>query len=253
MSIGLTWARHGRHRLQMREKKIDDNFFSTIVSHNFSQAFFVSFCDLSLALSLNRPRKFLENVFKHLQTESLRMDKVHLELCSYKAMGGLKIWYDDECFQFDWQTAPSNAATEWLSVLVLCVRAFFTERRIMNYSTHIIRCSQHRIMQWHSLRRKYHSQCAATRPLTLTRRIKMKMCKKILFLMAFAIIREWFGSNNCQKSELEIMIIYYQSAEIIASHRGNEHTFQELIKPVYTFHLFYGNVNFFCWFGAFQI
>lgn len=49
MSIGLTWARHGRHRLEAT-KTIDDNFFSTIVSHNFSQAHF-SFRFLFLSLS----------------------------------------------------------------------------------------------------------------------------------------------------------------------------------------------------------
>lgn len=37
------------------------------------------------------------------------------------------------------------------------------------------------------------------------------------------------------------MIIYYRSAAIIAPHRDNKHTFQELIKPVHAFHLFCGS------------
>lgn len=118
---------------QSRTKKLTTTSFQRSFLIIFAGVFFFSL-SFSLALFRSRQcsRKFVENVHKRLESESLRMNEVTVELCSYKAMGGLKIWYDDECFQFDWQTAPlndgSNMRTQCCVCCVLCARCILLKK-----------------------------------------------------------------------------------------------------------------------------
>lgn len=151
----------------------------------------------------------------------------------YKAMGGLKIWYNDECFEFDWQTATKfNECTNY---------GAGQNQNKNNYELfNAYRWESAHTVWWHSLsenitvnlnlvRLRFGSALSVTQPNNRT--IKNEMCANgFLWLLQ---LFEMVLCNNCQKSGWNYDYLLSISCSSLKRDNDTMHlhtTFQELVN-----------------------
>lgn len=153
-------------------------------------------------------------------------------------MGGLKIWYNDECSTNSIDKQP--LFNEWMRAR----NEQQQQQQIMNYSTHIV-ASQH--MRWHSLSENItvnlnsQGNLAQFSTVSLNRTTELsKMKCANVFFMAFAIIRNGL-CNNCQKSGWNYDYLLSISCNVTMRTARQPHNahFPRIYKPVFIIYLLY--------------
>lgn len=145
----------------------------------------------------------------------------------YKAMGGLKIWYNDECFEFDWQTATKFNE---------CTNCGHNQNKNNYELFKAYRWESAHTIWWHSLsenitvnlnlvRLRFGSAFSVTQPNNRT--IKNEMCANGFY--GFCNYSKWFCAIIV-KNLVEIMIIYYRSAAAVWSATTTQCTCTPLSK-----------------------